>query len=74
MLAITLHNIPEGLAVEVAFGAAAAGYPSATIGAAIALGLGIGLQNFPEGMAVSLPFRREELSRKKDRMPYFRHL
>ncbi len=65
VLAITLHNIPEGLAVGVAFGAAAAGHASATIGAAIALGLGIGLQNFPEGMAVSLPLRREGLSRPR---------
>ncbi len=65
VLAITIHNIPEGLAVGVAFGAAAAGHASATIGAAIALGLGIGLQNFPEGMAVSLPLRREGLSRPK---------
>ncbi|MDL2275558.1 ZIP family metal transporter [Desulfosarcina sp. OttesenSCG-928-G10] len=65
VLAITLHNIPEGLAVGVAFGAAASGIGSATIGGAIALGLGIGLQNFPEGMAVSLPLRREGLSRRK---------
>ena len=57
--AITLHNIPEGLAVGVAFGAAASGVGSATVGAAVALGIGIGLQNFPEGMAVSLPLRRE---------------
>jgi len=62
VLAITLHNIPEGLAVGVAFGAVAAGLPSATIGAAIALAIGIGLQNFPEGSAVSLPLRREGLS------------
>ncbi len=65
VLAITLHNIPEGLAVGVAFGAVAAGLPSATIGGAIALGLGIGLQNFPEGAAVSLPLRREGLSRRR---------
>jgi len=63
VLAITLHNIPEGLAVGVAFGALAAGLPSATLGAAIALAIGIGIQNFPEGMAVSLPLRREGLSR-----------
>jgi len=62
VLAITLHNIPEGLAVGVAFGAAAAG-GSGTLGAAIALAIGIGLQNFPEGMAVSMPLRREGLSR-----------
>jgi len=68
VLAITLHNIPEGLAVGVAFGAAAAGYPSATIGAAIALAVGIGIQNFPEGAAVSVPLRREGLSRWKSFM------
>ena len=60
--AITLHNIPEGLAVGVAFGAAASGD---SIGAAIALAIGIGIQNFPEGAAVSLPLRREGLSRKE---------
>ena len=65
VLAITLHNFPEGLAVGVAFGAAAAGLPSATIGAAIALAVGIGIQNFPEGLAVSMPLRREGLSRGK---------
>lgn len=65
VLAITLHNIPEGLAVGVAFGAVAAGLPSATLGGAIALALGIGIQNFPEGTAVSLPLRREGLSRFK---------
>ncbi len=59
VLAITLHNFPEGLAVGVAFGAAASGFPSATIAGAIALALGIGIQNFPEGMAVSMPLRRE---------------
>jgi ZIP family zinc transporter len=63
VLAITLHNIPEGLAVGVAFGAAAAGLPSATLTGAIVLALGIGIQNFPEGMAVSVPLRREGLSR-----------
>lgn len=65
VLAITLHNIPEGLAVGVAFGAVAAGMPSATIGAAIALAIGIGIQNFPEGTAVSMPLRREGMSKKK---------
>ena len=65
VLAITLHNIPEGLAVGVAFGAAAAGFPEATITGAIALAIGIGIQNFPEGAAVSLPLRREGFSRKK---------
>jgi len=63
--AITLHNIPEGLAVGVAFGAVAAGFPSATLPAAIALAVGIGIQNFPEGFAVSVPLRREGMSRLK---------
>lgn len=62
VLAITLHNIPEGLAVGVAFGAVAAGFPSATLPAAIALAIGIGIQNFPEGLAVSMPLRREGMS------------
>ena len=65
VMAITLHNIPEGLAVGVAFGAAAAGLPSATIAGAMVLALGIGIQNFPEGAAVSIPLRREGLSRSK---------
>ena len=65
VLAITLHNFPEGLAVGVAFGAVAAGLPAATITGAIALALGIGIQNFPEGLAVSLPLRREGFSRCK---------
>ncbi|MCX7918549.1 MAG: ZIP family metal transporter [bacterium] len=65
VLAITLHNIPEGLAVGVAFGAVSAGLPSASLGAAIALTIGIGLQNFPEGTAVSVPLRREGLTRLK---------
>jgi ZIP family zinc transporter len=65
VLAITLHNIPEGLAVGVAFGAVAAGLPSATIGGAIALAIGIGIQNFPEGTAVSMPLRREGMSQHK---------
>lgn len=65
VLAVTLHNIPEGLAVGVAFGAAAYGIEGATIGAAVALALGIGLQNFPEGTAVAMPLRREGLSRTK---------
>ncbi len=65
VLAITLHNFPEGLAVGVAFGAVAAGYPSATLAGAIALAIGIGLQNFPEGMAVSMPLRREGMSQWK---------
>ncbi|MFN2289612.1 MAG: ZIP family metal transporter [Anaerolineae bacterium] len=65
VLAITMHNFPEGLAVGVAFGAVAAGLPSAALAGAIALALGIGLQNFPEGMAVSVPLRREGVSRWK---------
>ncbi|MBN2899637.1 MAG: ZIP family metal transporter [Clostridia bacterium] len=66
VLAITLHNIPEGLAVGVAFGAAANGsISSATVAGAVALAIGIGLQNFPEGAAVSIPLRREGLSRTK---------
>jgi zinc transporter, ZIP family len=65
VLAITLHNFPEGLAVGVAFGAAAAGIPQATIAGAIALAIGIGIQNFPEGLAVSAPLRREGISAKK---------
>jgi len=65
VLAITLHNFPEGLAVGVAFGAVAAGIPSANLTSAIALAIGIGLQNFPEGMAVSMPLRGEGISRRK---------
>jgi len=65
VLAITIHNIPEGLAVGVAFGALAADLPSATLGGAVALAIGIGIQNFPEGTAVSVPLRREGLSRLK---------
>lgn len=65
VLAITLHNIPEGLAVGVAFGAVAAGLPSATLAGAVALAIGIGIQNFPEGTAVSVPIRREGHSRLK---------
>jgi ZIP family zinc transporter len=63
VLAITLHNIPEGLAVGVGFGAAAAGIPGAGLAGAIALTLGIGIQNFPEGAAVSIPLRRDGVSR-----------
>ncbi len=65
VLAITMHNIPEGLAVGVAFGAVAAGYESATLAGAVALAIGIGIQNFPEGMAVSMPLRREGLSHRR---------
>ncbi len=62
VLAITLHNVPEGLAVGVAFGAAAAGLPSADLAGAAALALGIGIQNLPEGTAVSVPLRREGMA------------
>lgn len=62
ILAITLHNIPEGLAVGVAFGAIASGLPSAALPAAVALAIGIGIQNFPEGLAVSMPLRRDGMS------------
>lgn len=65
VMAITLHNIPEGLAVGVAFGAVAHGIEGASIGAAIALAIGIGIQNFPEGLAVSMPMRRMGVSRFK---------
>jgi ZIP family zinc transporter len=63
VLAITLHNVPEGLAVGVAFGAADLGLPEASLAAAVALALGIGLQNFPEGVAVALPLRGLGMSR-----------
>ena len=63
--AVTLHNIPEGLAVGVAFGGIVAGIPEATIVSACLLAIGIGLQNFPEGAAVSLPLRREGYPIKK---------
>ena len=65
VFAITLHNIPEGLAVGVAFGAAASGLPSASLSSAIVLAVGIGIQNLPEGLAVSLPLRREGVGRGK---------
>lgn len=65
VIAVTLHNIPEGLAVGVAFGAVVFGLPSASIAGAIALAIGIGIQNFPEGAVVSIPLRREGLSRMK---------
>ena len=65
VMAITLHNIPEGLAVGVAFGAAAANFPSASLAGAIALAIGIGIQNFPEGASVSIPLRRDGFSRTK---------
>lgn len=65
VLAITIHNIPEGLAVGVSFGAVSHDLASASIGGALALAIGIGLQNFPEGTAVSVPLRREGMSRRK---------
>lgn len=65
VLAITLHNIPEGLAVGVAFGAAAQGLDSISLASAVALAIGIGIQNFPEGLAVSMPLRRAGLSRTR---------
>ncbi len=64
-LAVAIHNIPEGLAVGVAFGAAAAGLPSATTAAAVALAIGIGIQNVPEGLAISAPLRRQGISQWK---------
>ncbi len=65
VLAITMHNIPEGLAVGILFGGVAAGFDGATIGGAVALAIGIGLQNFPEGFAVAMPMRRQGASRFK---------
>lgn len=65
ILAITLHNIPEGLAVGVAFGALVDNPDPGLLTGAIALAIGIGLQNFPEGAAVSIPLRREGMSRRK---------
>ncbi|HEY8475455.1 MAG TPA: ZIP family metal transporter [Chloroflexota bacterium] len=63
ILAITLHNIPEGLAVGVLFGAAALATDTASLSAALTLAVGIGLQNVPEGLAVAAPLRREGVSR-----------
>lgn len=65
VMAITLHNAPEGLAVGVAFGALGADLPSATLVGAVALAIGIGIQNFPEGFAVAMPLRRVGVSRLK---------
>jgi ZIP family zinc transporter len=65
MLSITLHNIPEGLAVGVAFGMLQNGYTPEALMGAVTIAIGIGLQNFPEGAAVSIPLRREGCSRKK---------
>ena len=62
---ITIHNIPEGLAVGIAFGSIYYGLTGATTISAILLAIGIGLQNFPEGSAVSIPLLREGMSRKK---------
>ncbi len=67
-LAITLHNIPEGLAVGVLFGGVAAGLPEASLTGAVVLAIGIGIQNFPEGIAVSMPLRRQGMSRRKSFM------
>jgi len=64
-LAITLHNIPEGLAVGVLFGGVAAGIPEASISGAVILAIGIGIQNFPEGIAIAVPLRRQGASRFK---------
>ncbi|WP_181347136.1 ZIP family metal transporter [Thalassobacillus sp. CUG 92003] len=68
VFSITLHNIPEGLAIGVAFGALAAEFSNASLGGAVALALGIGIQNFPEGMAVSMPLRRDGMSKMKSFM------
>jgi ZIP family zinc transporter len=68
VLAITLHNIPEGLAVGVLFGGVAAGIPEASIAGAVTLAIGIGIQNFPEGIAVAMPLRRMGMSRWKSFM------
>ena len=63
--AITLHNIPEGMSIGVAFGGISSGVSGMTLIGAIMLAIGIGIQNFPEGAAVSLPLRKEGFSRKK---------
>lgn len=68
VLAITLHNIPEGLAVGVLFGGVAAGIPEASIAGAVTLAIGIGIQNFPEGIAVAMPLRRMGMKRRKSFM------
>lgn len=65
IFSITLHNIPEGMAIGVAFGSVAYGLEGATVMAAVMLAIGIGIQNFPEGSAVSLPLRRDGMSPKK---------
>ena len=63
--AITIHNIPEGMAIGVAFGGIASGIPGMTLIGAVMLAVGIGIQNFPEGAAVSLPLRSEGFSKSK---------
>ncbi|MCX7705973.1 MAG: ZIP family metal transporter, partial [bacterium] len=68
VFAITLHNIPEGLAIGVAIGAASFGFPEATFAGAIALAFGIGIQNIPEGFAISISLRRDGVSRIKSFM------
>jgi ZIP family zinc transporter len=68
VLAITLHNIPEGLAIGVLFGGVASGIPEASITGAVVLAIGIGIQNFPEGIAVSMPLRRQGMTRWKSFM------
>ncbi|KGX89881.1 ZIP family metal transporter [Pontibacillus marinus] len=65
IFSITLHNIPEGLAIGVAFGALASGATEAALASAVALALGIGIQNFPEGLAVSMPLHRDGMSKGK---------
>jgi ZIP family zinc transporter len=65
VLAITLHNIPEGLAIGVAFGGAAHGLPAVSVASAVVLAIGIGIQNFPEGLAVSMPLCREGMSPRR---------
>ena len=65
IFAITLHNIPEGMAIGVAVGAASLGIEGATLASGIILAIGIGLQNFPEGMAVSMPLVSDGMSKKK---------
>lgn len=65
VLAITLHNIPEGLAIGVLFGGVAAGIPETSVTAAVVLAIGIGIQNFPEGIAVAMPLKRMGMSNTK---------
>ncbi|KGX90525.1 dihydroorotate dehydrogenase [Pontibacillus halophilus JSM 076056 = DSM 19796] len=65
VFSVTLHNIPEGLAIGVAFGALANGFTESALAGAVALAIGIGIQNFPEGLAVSMPLHRDGMSKKK---------